>query len=186
MAIFAEKSTCGKLDSSNGTCQILDGYFRLKKSARGKLDSSLSNPRMAIFIKKEACGKLDSSNGACQIQGWPFSPQKSPCENSTKQHRACQVPAKVVVRSQNIKFGPKWAQIRPFGLKIGPNESHGQSGTIWTGPGGKNPPCEPLQWNCGTLISNCHMRGCQIALLRFCHGYTPWFRWQPPKGCIHL
>ena len=29
------------------------------------------------------------------------------------------------------------------------------------------------------------MRCCQIASLRFCHGYTPWARWQKPKGCIH-
>ena len=30
-----------------------------------------------------------------------------------------------------------------------------------------------------------HMSCCQIASLRFCHGYTPWARWQKPKGCIH-
>ena len=30
-----------------------------------------------------------------------------------------------------------------------------------------------------------HVSCCQTALLRFCHGYTPWFRWQPPKGCSH-
>ena len=26
------------------------------------------------------------------------------------------------------------------------------------------------------------MSCCQIASLRFCHGYTPWFRWQTPRG----
>ena len=30
---------------------------------------------------------------------------------------------KVPVLSKNIKFGPKWVENRPFGLKLGPNES---------------------------------------------------------------
>ena len=30
---------------------------------------------------------------------------------------------KVLVPSQNIKFGPKWVENQRFGLKLGPNES---------------------------------------------------------------
>ena len=31
-------------------------------------------------------------NASVEIPEWSFSPQKSPCGNSTKQHRACQTP----------------------------------------------------------------------------------------------
>ena len=41
-------------------------------------------------------------------------------------------PAKVGVQSQSTKFGSKWNENQPFGLKIGPNEWHGLSGPIWT------------------------------------------------------
>ena len=41
---------------------------------------------------------------------------------------------KVPVGAENIKFGPKWVQNRPFGLKQRPNESNGLSGPIRTTP----------------------------------------------------
>ena len=42
------------------------------------------------------------------------------------------------VRSKNIKFGPKWVENRPFGLKQRPNESYRLSGPIRTTPEAKN------------------------------------------------
>ena len=47
---------------------------------------------------------------------------------------------KVPVRSENIKFGPKWVENRRFGPKQRPNESYGLSGPIWTTPEAKNGP----------------------------------------------
>ena len=50
------------------------------------------------------------------------------------------------VRPQIIENGSKWVENRRFGLKIGPNESHGRSGPIRTTPdakSGKKKSCEP-------------------------------------------
>ncbi len=46
--------------------------------------------------------------------------------------------SKVLVRSKNIKVGPKWVENQRFGLKMGPNESHGRSGAIQTTPEAQN------------------------------------------------
>ena len=42
------------------------------------------------------------------------------------------------VRSQNIKYGPKWVENRPFGPKQRPNEPNRLSGPIRTTPEAKN------------------------------------------------
>ena len=59
--------------------------------------------------------------------------------------RAHQVPSghighigQSLVGSKNIKFGPKWVENRPFGLKQGPNEPNRLSGPILTTPEAKN------------------------------------------------
>ena len=44
----------------------------------------------------------------------------------------------VPVPPQNIKFGPKWVENRPFGPKQRANESYGMSGPIRTTPEAKN------------------------------------------------
>ena len=44
------------------------------------------------------------------------------------------------VRSQNIKYGPKWFENRPFGPKQRPNEPNRLSGPIRTTPEAKNGP----------------------------------------------
>ena len=43
-------------------------------------------------------------------------------------------------RPKNIKFGPKWVENQPFGLKLGPNESYELSGPIRTTPEAQNTP----------------------------------------------
>ena len=108
-----KKSPCGNSTQQHRACQILGWSFSPKKSP---------------------CGNSTQQHRACQIPGWSFSRKKSPCGNSTKQHGACQVPTKVAVCSKNIKFGPKWIENQRFGLKIGPNESHGLSEAIQTTP----------------------------------------------------
>ena len=47
---------------------------------------------------------------------------------------------KVPVGAKNIKFGPKWVENQPFGLKLGPNESYELSGPIRITPDAKITP----------------------------------------------
>ena len=121
----------------NASVEIPEWSFSLKKSPCG---NSTQQHRACKILgwsfspKKSPCGNSTQQHRACQIPGWSFSRKKSPCGNSTKQHGACQVPTKVAVCSKNIKFGPKWIENQRFGLKIGPNESHGLSEAIQTTP----------------------------------------------------
>ena len=123
--IFTQKKCCGKLNGSNRACQILGCHFHKQN-------------------KKTPAPSWLAATGLVKSKGGHFRRKKSPCGNSTKQHRACQVSGQSWGPVQNTKFGAKWVENQPFGLKIGSNESHGLSGPIWTSRGAKKSATKKL------------------------------------------
>ena len=107
-----QKSACGKLVSRNRAWQILGCHFHQKKApaASWLAARGLVNSWVAVFNKRSVCGKLVSSN------------------------RDYQVSAKVPVSLKHMTFGPKWVEIRRFGLKICQNGWHGLSGPFRSSP----------------------------------------------------
>ena len=75
VAIFAEKSACGKLDSSNRACQTLDGHFQRKKSACGKVLRTTGlvrhQPKFGPTQDRQTCHQMGPESSV-----WPETHQK--------------------------------------------------------------------------------------------------------------
>ena len=104
--------------------KLIQNLSKSVNNCKNQSKSTWSNLGMSILILVSN-GDVQRSFRAC-IQGQSGSGQ---IQIMVHQRSS---PAK------NNKFGPKWVENRRFGLKFGPNESHGPSGPSRTTPGAQN------------------------------------------------
>ena len=98
MAVFTEKSACGKLSQPHRACQIQGWSFSPNNTALAAswIAATLWLPNSGVAIsieKRKACSKLVSINRACQTHGWPFfSKRKTPAVSCLAATRLVKIP----------------------------------------------------------------------------------------------